>query len=127
MAQMVKNPPAMWKTRVRSLGWEDTLEKEMATRSSILAWRIPGTEEPRELRSMGNTSIFRGCGGAGGGGTGNAIFTCLCVPFRASYHTSCPQSSPDRDVASPVPSTRAGGSEDATGGAPALGSPRTGP
>ena len=40
-AQMVKNPPAMWETWVQSLGWEDSLEKEMATYSSILAWRIP--------------------------------------------------------------------------------------
>ena len=40
MAQMVKNPPAMWETCVRSLGWEDPLEKGMATHSSILAWRI---------------------------------------------------------------------------------------
>ena len=45
MAQMVKNPPAMWETWVLSLGWEDPLEKEMATHSSILAWRIPWTEE----------------------------------------------------------------------------------
>ena len=42
-AQLVKNPPAMWETWVRSLGWEDPLEKEMATQSSILAWRIPCT------------------------------------------------------------------------------------
>ena len=41
MAQMVKNLPAMWETRVRSLVWEDPLEKGMATHSSILAWRIP--------------------------------------------------------------------------------------
>ena len=41
VAQMVKNPPAMWKTWVQSLGWEDPLEEEMATFSSILAWRIP--------------------------------------------------------------------------------------
>ena len=40
-AQLVKNPPAMWETWVQSLGWEDLLEKEMATHSSILAWRIP--------------------------------------------------------------------------------------
>ena len=46
MAQMVKNLPAMQETRVRSLGWEDTLEKRMANHSSILAWRIPWTEEP---------------------------------------------------------------------------------
>ena len=46
VAQMVKRLPAMWETRVRSLGWEDLLEKEMATHSSVLAWRIPRTEEP---------------------------------------------------------------------------------
>ena len=40
MAQMVKNPPAMWETWVQSLGWEDPLEEGMATHSSILAWRI---------------------------------------------------------------------------------------
>ena len=41
MAQMVKNPPAMWETWVRSLGWEDPLEEDIATLSNILAWRIP--------------------------------------------------------------------------------------
>ena len=41
VAQMVKNPPAMWETWIQSLGWEDTLQKEMGTHSSILAWRIP--------------------------------------------------------------------------------------
>ena len=49
VAQMVKNLPAMQKTQVRSLGWEDLLQKEMATRSSILAWGIPWTEEPGRL------------------------------------------------------------------------------
>ena len=49
MAQMVKNLPAVWETWVRSLGWEDPLEKSMATLSSILAWRIPWTEEPGGL------------------------------------------------------------------------------
>ena len=43
MTQMVKNLPAMWEARVQSLGWEDLLEKGMATHSSILAWRIPLT------------------------------------------------------------------------------------
>ena len=47
--QMVKNLPAVQETQVPSLGWEDLLEKGMATYSSILAWRIPGTEEPGEL------------------------------------------------------------------------------
>ena len=44
VAQVVKNLPAMWKTRVQSLGWEDPLKKGMATHSGILAWRIPWTE-----------------------------------------------------------------------------------
>ena len=52
VAQMVKNLPAMWETRVRSLGWEDPLEKEVATHSSILAWKIPWTEEPGQPQSM---------------------------------------------------------------------------
>jgi len=47
---MVKNPPAMWKTWIRSLGWEDLLEEGMATHSCFLAWRIPRTEEPGGLR-----------------------------------------------------------------------------
>ena len=49
VAQMVKNPPTMQETWVRSLGWEDLLEKGKATHSSILAWRIPWTEEPGRL------------------------------------------------------------------------------
>ena len=52
MTQMVKCLPTMQETRVRSLGWEDPLEKEMATHSSILAWRIPWTEDPGRLQSM---------------------------------------------------------------------------
>ena len=52
MAQMVKNLPAMQVTWVRSLGWEDTLEEGTSTHSSILAWRIPWTEELGELQSM---------------------------------------------------------------------------
>ena len=51
---MVKNLPALWETQVQSLGWEDPLEREMATHSSILAWRIPWTEEPGGLQSMGS-------------------------------------------------------------------------
>ena len=53
MAQMVKRLPTMQNTRVRFLGWEDPLEKEMATHSSILAWKIPWTEEPGRLQFMG--------------------------------------------------------------------------
>ena len=52
VVQMVKNIPVMQESWVRSLGWEDPLEKEMATHSSILAWRIPWTEEPGGLQSM---------------------------------------------------------------------------
>ena len=53
VAQRLKLPPAMWETWVRSLGREDPLEKEMATHSSILAWRIPWMEEPGGLQSTG--------------------------------------------------------------------------
>ena len=53
MVQTVKNLPTMQETQVRSLGWEDPLEKGMATHSSTLAWRIPWTEEPGGLESMG--------------------------------------------------------------------------
>ena len=56
-AQLVKNPPAMQDTWVRFLGWEDPLEKEMATDSSILAWEIPRTEEPGGLQSMGSQRV----------------------------------------------------------------------
>ena len=52
-AKMVKNLPAMQETWLQSLGWEDPLVKEMATCSSILAWKTPWTEEPSGLQSMG--------------------------------------------------------------------------
>ena len=54
---MVKSMPAIWETSVLSLGWEDPLEKEMATHSSILAWRIPWTEEPGRLQSVGSQRV----------------------------------------------------------------------
>ena len=57
VAQMVKSLPAMRKTWVRSLGREDPLEKEMAIHSSILAWKIPWTEEPDRLQSMGSKRV----------------------------------------------------------------------
>ena len=53
VAQTVKRLPITWETRVQSLGQEDLLEKEMSTHSSILAWKIPWTEEPGRLQSMG--------------------------------------------------------------------------
>ena len=54
---MVKNLPAVWETQVRFLGWENPLDKEKATHSSILAWRIPWTEEPDGLQSMGSQRV----------------------------------------------------------------------
>ena len=57
MAQTVKNLPEMQETQVRSLGWEDPLEKGMATHSSILAWRIPWIEEPGRPQSMGSQRV----------------------------------------------------------------------
>ena len=56
MAQRVKRLPAMQDTQVQFLGWEDALEKEMAIHSSILAWRMPWTEEPGGLQSTGSQS-----------------------------------------------------------------------
>ena len=57
MAQAVKRLPTMWETWVQSLGWEVPLEKEMATHSSILAWKIPWMEEPGRLQSMGSQRV----------------------------------------------------------------------
>ena len=57
VAQILKNPPTMQETWVQSLGWEDPLEKEMATHSRILAWRIPQTEKPGELQSVGSQRV----------------------------------------------------------------------
>ena len=57
MAQMVKNMPAMQDTQVQTLGQEDPLEKGMATHSSILAWRIPWSEKPCQLQSMGSQRV----------------------------------------------------------------------
>ena len=54
---MVKNPPAMQETQVQSLGQKDALEEGMATHSSILAWRIPQTEEPGRLQSIGSQRV----------------------------------------------------------------------
>ena len=57
VAERVKRLPAMLETQVQSLGWEDPLEKEMATHSSILPWRIPWTVEPGGLQSMGSQKV----------------------------------------------------------------------
>ena len=87
IARTVQNPPAMRETWLRPLGWEDSLEKEMATPSSILAWRIPWAEDPGRLPSMGSqrvgqdwaTSIhpFRGSGKGESRGSNQAL-TLLC-------------------------------------------------
>ena len=68
---MVKRVPTMRKTRVQSLGWEDLLEKEMATHSSILAWKIPWTEEPGRLQSV--------CGGHKESDTTERLHFCVIV------------------------------------------------
>ena len=57
VAQRVKNPPAMQETQVGSLGWEDPLEKGMATHSGVLAWRIPWREEPGGLQAMESQKV----------------------------------------------------------------------
>ena len=57
VAQTVKCLPTMWETRIQSLGWEDPLEKEMATHSSTLAWKIPWTEVPGRLQSVGHKEL----------------------------------------------------------------------
>ena len=57
VAQMVNNLPSVWETWFQSLGWKDPLEKGMATHSSILAWRIPWTEEPGRLQLMGSQRV----------------------------------------------------------------------
>ena len=57
VAQMVKNPPAVRETGVQSLNWEDPLEEGVAAHSSIFAWRIPWTEEPGGLQSLGSQRV----------------------------------------------------------------------
>ena len=57
VAQMLKRLPTMRDTWVQSLGWEDPLEKDIATHSSILAWKIPWTEDPGRLQSMGSQRV----------------------------------------------------------------------
>ena len=57
MAQMIKNLPATWETEIQSPGWENLLEKGMATYFSILIWRIPWTEEPGGLQFMGSQRV----------------------------------------------------------------------
>ena len=58
IAQLIKNPPAIWETSVQSLGQEDPLEEEMVTHSSILVWEVPWTEEPGGLQATGSPSVL---------------------------------------------------------------------
>ena len=80
MAQTVTNLPAMWETWVRSLCWEGPLEKGIATHSSILAWRIPWTEEPGGLQSAGLQRV--------GHAWSNWAYACVRV-FPLSFFFSC--------------------------------------
>ena len=77
VAQRLKRLPVMRETRVQSLGWEDSLEKEMATHSSILAWRITWTEEPGWLQSMGSQRV------------GHDRATSLSLSYMSVYVLSC--------------------------------------
>ena len=74
---MVKNPPTNQEMQVRSLGWEDPLEKEMAIHSSILAWEIPWTEEPGGIQSMGSQRV------------GHNLVTKELQQNPFTYHSSC--------------------------------------
>ena len=82
VAQTVKNPPAVQVTWVRSLGWEDPVEKEMASHSSILAWRTPWTEEPGGLQSVGSQRVRHDRV------TEHSAFHCVCAMDTA--HLLCP-------------------------------------
>ena len=84
MAQTVKNLPVVWETWVWSLGWEDSLEKRMATHPSIIAWRIPWTEEPGRLQSMGSQRV--------GQYWGTNTFTLICMKSESESHSLMPHS-----------------------------------
>ena len=95
VAHMVKRLPTIQETRVLSLGWEDLLEKEMATHSSILAWKIPWMEEPGGLQSMGSQRVgheeqlpFLGLISPFHSTLGSSVCHCLFVPHQhhASVH-----------------------------------------
>ena len=77
--QTVKRLPAVQETRVQSLGWEDPLEKEMATHSTTLAWKTPRTEEPGRLQSMGVAKSWAQLS--------NFTFTFILTPYCFNYYT----------------------------------------
>ena len=86
-AQRINRLPAMQETRVRSLGWEDPLEKEMATHSSILAWRIPWLEEPSGLQSTGSQRV--GHDWATSLSCLRSILICLYSPSQEQWDFYC--------------------------------------
>ena len=89
MTQMVKRLPTMQETWVQSLGQEDVLEKKMVTYSSILAWKIPWTEEPGKLQSMGSQRV--GHGGATSFSLSlsftHTYMLCVCVYVYSSIYS----------------------------------------
>ena len=85
VAQRLKRMPAMWETWVWSLGWEDSLEKEMATHSSILAWRIPWTEEPGGLQSMGLQRVGHNWVTS----LTHSLYILFCDPFWFNFCEGC--------------------------------------
>ena len=85
--QMVKNLPVVWETQVWSLSWEESLEKEMATHSTILAWRISWTEEPGGLQSVGSQRI----GHDWATNTFNLLVLIFCIARFKSWFFFVPQ------------------------------------
>ena len=83
LAQMVKNPPVMQETLVQSLGQEVPWEKGMATHSSVLAWKIPWTEEPGGLQPMGKTSTHSGLAGSALRDSGSFL-----IPHLHAHYTT---------------------------------------
>ena len=96
VGQLVKNPPAMQESWVRSLGWEDPLEKEMATHSSTLAWRIPWTEERDRLQSMDSQRVAHECANKFHfhllAGTATWSRLILCIPIPVPEESISPKS-----------------------------------
>ena len=86
VAQMVKNPLAMWETWLQSLGREDPMEKGIATHSSTVAWRIPRREEPGELWSMGSQRVGHDC--MTNISLSTSLSCVLIVYFLLIYHPS---------------------------------------
>ena len=81
VAQTVKHLPTVWEIQVRSLGWEDPPDKEIATHSSTLAWKIPCTEEPGGLQSMGSQRV--------GHNWANSFYSHSFFPAQVHKHTPC--------------------------------------